>query len=360
MKHLSYLVGACLSAALLTACGGSSGLSPSTPTVAPLIATSPSKQLVPQEVLIARRHVFPATSCSKAACAYVTNGSLAYSAPPPSVTVYAANANGNVPPIRTISGSRARLNRPVGIALDAGGNMYVANSCSSIVTVYDPGANGNAAPIRTIAGSNTGLASPNGIALDRRGTLYVANGNGSVVVYAPGAHGNVSPIRMISGSSTGFHSEVGVALAANGNLQVLDIYCTGFPVRCTSSLLVFGRDANGNVAPIRSRSLGMEALGIALDEHGETFLPGFQIFGFAPRVVVLGRSGRHIIGRIRGRKTQLFDPHAIAVAEYGSVYVTNADSVTVYARNAHGDVAPIRTISGSNTGLAAPNGIAVH
>ena len=95
-------------------CGSSnSGLSPSTPTVAPLVAASPLTQLVPPEVLTARRQVFPAASCFKTVCIYVTNART------PSVTVYAADANGNVPPIRTISGSRTHLNGPAGIALDA-------------------------------------------------------------------------------------------------------------------------------------------------------------------------------------------------------------------------------------------------
>ena len=352
-----YALGTCAGIALLAGC--TAGGSQVAPAAGPM-QQSADTQLVPPKFLVARRQGFPAASCSKAACVYVTNGCPAYSCPPPSVTVYAANANGNVSPIRTISGSRTRLNGPVGIALDAGDNIYVANSTSSVVTVYSPSANGNAAPIRTIAGSKTGLVSPDGIALGRTGTLFVANGGGSVTVYAPGAHGNVSPIRMISGSNTGFHSEFGLALTANGNIQALDTECFGIFRGCGSSVLIFGRDANGNVAPIRSRSLDFEALGIALDERGETFLPGSQIFGFHPRVVALGRSGRPI-RHISGRKTQLSFPYGIAVAEYGSVYVTNLTrGVTVYAPNVHGDVAPIRTISGSNTGLVSPKGIAVH
>src|SRR5580704_8016365 len=44
------------------------------------------------------------------------------------------------------------------------------------------------------------------------------------------------------------------------------------------------------------------------------------------------------------------------------IYVTNASysvpSVTVYTRNAQGNAAPIQTISGSNTGLVQPMGVA--
>jgi sugar lactone lactonase YvrE len=50
-----------------------------------------------------------------------------------------------------------------------------------------------------------------------------------------------------------------------------------------------------------------------------------------------------------------------AVDAAGKIYVTSvtADAVTVYAAGATGNVAPIATISGANTGLQAPTGIAV-
>ena len=35
------------------------------------------------------------------------------------------------------------------------------------------------------------------------------------------------------------------------------------------------------------------------------------------------------------------------------------NSITVYSRNANGDVAPIRKISGTNTSLDSPVGVAV-
>jgi sugar lactone lactonase YvrE len=94
---------------------------------------------------------------------------------PGSVTIYAAGANGNVTPIRTIAGSNTGLNRPDGIALDANANIYVANNPYGIalggdgfrssLTVYAAGANGNVAPIRTIVGRTTRLHQPTGVAI---------------------------------------------------------------------------------------------------------------------------------------------------------------------------------------------------
>src|SRR5277367_719815 len=149
---------------------------------------------------------------------YVTNGLTN------TVTVYAANANGNVPPIAVIGGSNTRLANPTAIALDAGGKIYVLNSAefpkaattlysntaefpTGNITVYPPLATGtgilNEAPVATIGGSKTLIDDPAGVAVDSDGNLYVANaqGNpfaakknvekGSVTVYRAGSDGNV-------------------------------------------------------------------------------------------------------------------------------------------------------------------------
>jgi len=131
-----------------------------------------------------------------------------------SVAVY--DASGNVAPIATISGMATGLSSPSGIALDAHGNIYVTNLYATApvgnsVTVYAAGANGNAAPIATIIGGNTGLENPNGIALDAEGNIYVANeGSNSVTIYAAGPKGttNATPTATISGANTGFAVEL--------------------------------------------------------------------------------------------------------------------------------------------------------
>jgi hypothetical protein len=86
---------------------------------------------------------------------YVPNDG--YNSSDNSVTVYAAGANGNVSPIQTISGSNTGLLGPLAIALDGTGDIYVTNCCpfgtyKGSITVYASGANGNVSPIRTISG----------------------------------------------------------------------------------------------------------------------------------------------------------------------------------------------------------------
>jgi hypothetical protein len=292
VSHLKYLVAPVTAIALLTSCAGGS----STPTT-------------PNALQQNQSHARPNASCP---CLYVANNTG-------TVSVYAAGASGTAPPIQKISGSKTGLNQPYGIAVDASGNMYVANyaggSGSGSVTVYAAGATGNVKPTTTITGSNTGLVTPVGVALDPvNGDIYVANdyggasGSGSVTSYAPGSNGNVSPTSTITGTNTGLLTPFGLALDASGNIYV--------PNPEAASITIYAAGATGNVAPMKT---------------------------------------------ITGASTGLNLPYQVALDSSTNIYVanTNGNSLTVYAAGANGNVAPIRTIEGSATKLGMPEGIAL-
>jgi 6-phosphogluconolactonase (cycloisomerase 2 family) len=129
------------------------------------------------------------------------------------IAVFSPNSNGNIAPARIIQGAATGLNEPLGIALDASGNLYVSNHAGNSVTIFAAGANGNVAPLRVITGSKTGLSGPTGVTVDSNGYVYVANNSTpSITVYAAGATGNVVPIRTIAGSNTGLNRPYGLAL----------------------------------------------------------------------------------------------------------------------------------------------------
>ena len=76
------------------------------------------------------------------------------------------------------------LNAPSGLALDAMGNLYVANFNSDQVLVYNP--NYVQQPGKSITSE---LSAPTGVAFDSKGNVYVANltgngGNGSITQYS--------------------------------------------------------------------------------------------------------------------------------------------------------------------------------
>jgi uncharacterized protein (TIGR03437 family) len=121
--------------------------------------------------------------------------------------------------------SLARLNLPRGVAVDLGGNVYVADSGNNQVRRID--AQGT---ITTVDTGNS-LSGPRGIAVDRAGNLYIADSsNRRVLRVSPGAL-----VTTIAGDGTCCYSgdgglaldaqlnqPSGVAVDANGNVYVAD------------------------------------------------------------------------------------------------------------------------------------------
>jgi hypothetical protein len=88
--------------------------------------------------------------------------------------------------------------------------VYVYNSAAdhsdSQVSVFAADADGNAAPIRTLHGPATGIGSPGGIgtnkiAVSSDGRLFVAEPDDRILVFAPGATGDVAPSQVIVDAS---------------------------------------------------------------------------------------------------------------------------------------------------------------
>jgi DNA-binding beta-propeller fold protein YncE len=83
------------------------------------------------------------------------------------IVTFDANANGNAMPLRVIEGANAGLINVGGLAFDAGHDLlYVVNGSYNAVPAilaFPRLANGNVSPLRSITGAATGLDSPAGI-----------------------------------------------------------------------------------------------------------------------------------------------------------------------------------------------------
>jgi DNA-binding beta-propeller fold protein YncE len=119
---------------------------------------------------------------------------------PPSITVYAIKAEGNVAPLRVIEGPKTQLNWPAAMAFDPDRQeLYVANDAVDSMLVFGANDKGDVAPRRAITGPKTGIKNPTGIFLDTKNKeVWMANmGNHSATVHPMMANGNVAPLRTI-------------------------------------------------------------------------------------------------------------------------------------------------------------------
>jgi len=94
---------------------------------------------------------------------YVAAASQANTALPDAVFVFAPN---QASPARTIRGvANTKLFGPFGIAVDTAGNVFVSNRNEAAITVYGPGADGDVAPIRTVTGAAGVLTAPTALTI---------------------------------------------------------------------------------------------------------------------------------------------------------------------------------------------------
>jgi lysophospholipase L1-like esterase len=297
-----------------------------------------------------------------------------------SITRYPGAGNGNLAPDVTINGSNTGLADPWGIAVASSGTIYSLSQFGGAsgvgsITVYPPASNGNVAPSATIAGANTGLLYPLGIALDSSANIYVANTlSPSITVYPAGAAGNVAPSATIVGSATGLDFPFDVALDSKRKVYVLNFGARSGGIPNVPSITVYAAGSNGNVTPSQTISGSNtelnDPLGIASDsvnvyvanEHGGPLGQG------SITVYAAGSNGNVTpSATIAGSSTGLCGPSRIAIGSTGNLFVTNgcggaigAGSVTVYPAGSSGNVTPVATISGSNTGLNNPVGVAIQ
>ena len=245
------------------------------------------------------------------------------------------------------TGTAARFNHPDGVAVDTTGNVYVTDNDNGTIRKITPGGG-----VTTLAGSmghsgstdGTGSAArfnyPMGVAVDTSGTVYVAdswNGTirkitpGGVVTTLAGSAGNFGSADGI-GSSASFYYPKCVAVDGAGNVYVSDLFnCTirkvtpGGVVTTLAGLAGQGGSTDGTGSAARFS----QPYGVAVDSAGTVYVAdsNYEIIRkITPGGVVTtlaGLAGHGGSNDGTGSSARFAFPDGLAADAYGTVYVTD-------------------------------------
>lgn len=315
--------------------------------------------------------------------------------------VFAPGSDGNIAPSYEIGGGATGLAFAVGLAA-TGNDLYVLSRSQSGTSVVDLAADarGNAVPRSTIAGASTRLLNGGGIAVDVAGNVYVTNQDPTVdaswvTTFAPGTNGDVTPSAVLQGNHTGLDAPSGIAIGAPlySTTTKLPVASLGTPYSQTLGAalgrapfhwsVVLGALPTGlrltrqGVISGTPKQVGVTTFDVEVRDTAQhstvvTFTINVGVppldyvassqFGHSSVIAFkpgeTGNSAPFI--EITGADTGLDQPQGIAFDGRGDLFVANySGTITEYAPNATGDAKPIRTIAGPHTGLLSPSALAL-
>jgi sugar lactone lactonase YvrE len=199
----------------------------------------------------------------------------------------------------------------------------------------------------------------------------------AVSVYSLSDTSDTLPIRTIVGPKADLGTISDLAVGPDGSLYVVGQ--DGPPhvqtPKPTTRIAIYPPKAAGDIGPVRviagSRTRLVNPTGIAVDRAGRIYVANAGVKTDtmlpAPSITVYAANAAGNAAPIRtitGPATRLGSPSALAVADDGTLYVANSEvpaddlgSVTVHAAEATGNAAPLRTLVGP--GLAEPRALAL-
>jgi sugar lactone lactonase YvrE len=247
----------------------------------------------------------------------------------------AGSSNGN--------GTEARFRDPSGVALDASGNVYVADSGNNMIRKITP-----EGVVTTLAGGSAGssdgpgteakFSHPEGIAVDASGNVYVADSwNHRIRKITPSGVVSTLAGSRISGSSDGngiaasFNFPSGVAVDASGNVYVAEghnqIIRKITPSGGVTTLAGGGSSGSSDGIGTAARFKG--PTGVAVDASGNVYVADYgnnKIRKITPsrEVTTLAGTGNSGSSNGLGTVATFYHPSGVAVDALGNVYVAGS------------------------------------
>jgi hypothetical protein len=268
---------------------------------------------------------------------------------------YAESANGNVAPSTVIS----HINGPYAIAFSSTegigiANGIIASSGQAAVETFALNATGNGQELTGIS-CFPKPSQTSAVAFDRKGQLFVSaflpEGGRAIEVFKPGANGCVKPKRTISDAGGLAINSNNVLYVANKTTATIDL----FPAGSGTMEAQIGGSNTGLVAPST----------VAVDAS-------LNVYVFDTTTATISEFAAGALGNvapiriIAGSKTGLDGGNGfsfgLAVSKTsGEIFVSNpgTNAILGFAATGSGNVAPIQTIAGGATGLADPLGVAL-
>lgn len=271
----------------------------------------------------------------------------------------------------------ASLYNPVGIALDSGGNLYIADSYNQRVRRVDP-----SGIITTVAGNATyvfsgdggpateaSLLYPAGVALDSGGNLYIADTYHQRIRLVGAASG---VINTLAGNGTSWFSgdggdatdaslySYGVAADNGGNLYIADTYNRRIRRVDTGGIIstIAGNGTaafSGDGGPATSASIDL-GFGVALDSSVNFYFADSRNLrvrrvaaatGIITTVAGNGSAGSGGDGGPATSASLQDGPNGVAVDSSGNLYI--ADTANELIRRVDAKTGIITTVAGNGT-----------
>jgi len=237
----------------------------------------------------------------------------------------------------------ASFNAPTGIAVDAAGNIYVADYGNNQIRKITPdgivttiGGSGNQGSING-PGNLATFNGPTSVTVDAQGNVYVADSNNDQIRKISATDGTVSTFA--GSDSTGlkdgvdtaayFFSPNGVAADAQGNVFVADagnnVIRKVTPAGLTTTIAGNINPGNAN-GPALSAATFNNPAGLAVDASGNIYVADMlnNLIRKLSNGTVSTLAGHDTAATMNGPDTlaAFYFPNSVAVDKSGNVYVT--------------------------------------